>query len=329
MTIKLATDPNQDAQTAILTLGDFDTHIAPWVSGNTLKTISHPHHCDHYGSLAELDSASSLSQLNKAIVVAQHLEPEQIRALRQQATGQLTIVLITRSPFREYGHLFDGTSTGIDHIVAGPNAHTVLRELGLISARALGDEIQSSVSLTEYFLGQLTQTQRYDVAPNDSRKPINEAVQGFAEAVGMSQMGCRNIFSICEELLMNMMIDAPREAKANGITGRDQEHGILRCGFDGSVFYICAADPHGALKRETFYRYVSKTLLRNSPEKLLDTKADGAGIGMVRILSGCHGLLCRVKKGLRTEVMATIDSREHLRDLGTMARSIHFYSDPE
>lgn len=329
MTIKLATDPHQDAQTAILTLGDFDPHIAPWVSGNTLKTISHPHHCEHFGSQAELDSARSLPRLKKAVIVAQHLEPEQVRALRQQATGQLTIVLITRSPFSQYGHLFDGTSAGIDHIVAGPNAHTVLKELGLISTRALGDEKQASVSLTEYFLGHLTQTQRYDVDPSDSRKPINEAVQGFAESVGMSQMGCRNIFGICEELLMNMMIDAPREAEALGITGRDQEHGILRCGFDGSVFYICAADPYGALRRDTFYRYVGKTMLRHSPDKLLDTKSDGAGIGMVRILSGCHGLLCRVKKGLRTEVMATIDSREHLRDLGTMARSIHFYSDPE
>lgn len=331
---------------AIVTVGTFDGHAATLTHPNAMATLCHPLAWQHIPDLSQLGDhsahkqATSQSQkqclnqsqelegVRKRVIIAQNLTTKDLGHIEAVFGTDLILVLVTTEPFKAYGHLLaevNSSQVGIDHIVAAGSPHGLLREIKLIVNSARLDHPKGS--LKGYFFSNLQTTQRYDIGKMESRQAINQAVLKFAESVGMSQMGCRNIFGISEELLMNAMIDAPREAKARGITGRDKLKINLRCGFDGSVFFICAEDPYGALRRDTFYRYVGKTLLRHNPDQLLDTKAEGAGIGIVRILSGCHGLICRVKKGYRTEVMAMIDSKEHLRDLGAMARSIHFYSD--
>lgn len=274
------------------------------------------------------DIGASAEARPSTVVVTNFIDDDLLRAIHS-ALGRCQVAFITNEPFSAYGHLLAETTDlplGVDHIIAAHSAHSILRELKLIIDKTalMG---QDSPSLSDYFFPSFAVMQRFELPKGGQRQPINQAVQKFAESIGMNQMGCRNIFSISEELLMNVMIDAPRESAKLGLTGREQLPATLRCGFDGSTFFICAEDPFGALRRAKFYEYVGKTILRHNPEALLDRKADGAGIGIVRILSGCHGLFCRVKKGFSTEVMATIDSREHLRDLGSMARSLHFYTD--
>lgn len=299
----------------------------PLASLNSLSTLSHPYHWHHVRNFAELEQLPAESD-SRTLVVMDSASRESLAKIRDLFGEDSVVALITTKPFSYYGEFLADTASsrrGLDHIVAAHSQHSILRELKLVIDKTFAKD--ASLSLSDYFFPSLTMFQRHEIARGSQRQPINQAVQKFAESIGMNQMGCRNIFSICEELLMNVMIDAPREAEALGIAGRENIPAALRCGFDGSVFFICAEDPYGALRRETFYRYVGKTILRHNPEELLDSKADGAGIGIVKILSSCHGLFCRVKKGYSTEVMATIDSKEHLRDLGSMARSLHFYTD--
>lgn len=356
MTLKLEhSAPYASALTsAIVTVGTFDGHAATLINPNAMTTLCHPLAWQHIPDLSQLSAQAGSRQnqnqsqsstegesgtkglskgrqadrAKKRVVITQSLTPKDLNLIQSVFGSELILVLITTEPFKSYGHLLaevNSSPIGIDHIVAAGSPHGMLREIKLIV-----DSVRQSnpiASLAEFFFGNLQTTQRYEIGQLESRQTTNQAVLKFAESVGMSQMGCRNIFGISEELLMNAMIDAPREAQTRGITGREKHKITLRCGFDGSVFFISAEDPYGSLRRNTFYRYVGKTLLRHNPDQLLDTKADGAGIGIVRILSGCHGLICRVKKGYRTEVMAMIDSKEHLRDLGAMARSIHFYSE--
>lgn len=273
-------------------------------------------------------NSAKASAKTKALVVTNAVDENLLNTIHR-ALGDITVAVITAKPFSAYGHLLAETTElplGVDHIVAAHSSHSILRELKLIIDKIAATD-EPSPSLAEYFFPNFAMMQRFELPPGGQRQPINQAVQKFAESIGMNQMGCRNVFSISEELLMNVMIDAPREAANLGLSGREHLPATLRCGFDGSSFFICAEDPFGALRRTTFYTYVGKTILRHNPDRLLDRKADGAGIGIVKILSGCHGLFCRVKKGFSTEVMAVIDSREHLRDLGSMARSLHFYTD--
>lgn len=331
-----ATDTKSASQGKLVYLDLPGGCVTLQASANSFATLSHPHSWQRVSSVAALrtmakDDAASRKAGEAApqwLVISNHIDRTTMTAIHEAFGSECTVVLITTEPFSAYGQLLAETTDlplGLDHIVAAHSTHSVLRELKLVADKTFGAE--NPLSLTDYFFSHLSKIQRYEINPGQQRQPINQAVQKFAESLGINQMGCRNIFSICEELLMNMMIDAPRESITLGITGREQLPATLRCGFDGSVFFICAEDPYGALRRKTFYRYVGKTILRHNPDQLLDRKPDGAGIGIVKILSGCHGLFCRVKKGYSTEVMAAIDSKEHLRDLATMARSLHFYGD--
>jgi hypothetical protein len=160
-------------------------------------------------------------------------------------------------------------------------------------------------------------------------------VQDWVEACGIGKNIGRLAYGICEELLMNAVYDAPI---AGGRKHYEQyeryesrylapdEWATLKYGVDGRIFAISITDPFGAFVREKWFSYLRKALKRDDSDTLIDTKKNGAGLGLFKMLYSSHGVVCNVDPGKITEVIILISLNQPVRDFVHMPRSIHYFS---
>ena len=186
-----------------------------------------------------------------------------------------------------------------------------------------------------HYLEGDTPIQRYQVTGSDDRETLNYAVKRYCEHHQLGQNISKLAFGITEELLMNVIYDAPLAGgrtnyqnlpRTSKITLETEDEGELRFGCDGHVLAIGVSDPFGALTRAKLHQYLSKVLVRRNSVKLIDTKKLGAGLGLFKILYSSHSLICNVAPREKTEMIALIETNQHIRDFSRMTRSIHYFS---
>jgi hypothetical protein len=221
----------------------------------------------------------------------------------------------------------------VDHLVANrPGAAFSIDELRVTLQKLI---LQDFFGIEKY-LTPGTPIHRAGVTSSEDRDTLNSSVAQFAENCRLGQHTCKLLYGISEELLMNAVYDAPvagGRTKYNNlprsvpIVLEPDEYSQLSYGCDGQIFAIAVKDPFGALRRDKLYQYIKKVLRRNDQSgELIDKKDGGAGLGLFKILYSCHSLVCNVKPGQTTEVIALLDINQQVRDFGKVARSVHFFS---
>ncbi len=242
------------------------------------------------------------------------------------------IVLVTEYTMKKYSDSLVGKEAElIDHVIANrTNGQWLVNEIRITIQKIVRDEL---FGIDKYLLHDtkiLTKT----VKESGEREKCNTEVMAYAETFRAGNHTSKLIYGITEELLMNAIFDATAAGGATYHENADRplqiklrpEHYVnLDYGCDGSVFAVGVTDNFGAMARETFYRYLSKVMLRNDSQNLIDTKKGGAGLGLFKILYGSHSLICNVEPNKKTEVIALIDLKQQLRDFSRMARSISYF----
>ncbi len=242
------------------------------------------------------------------------------------------IALVTAMPMKEYSAELKGAEDELlDHIISNRSLHGwTTHDLRITISKILSGDIFG----IEKYLAPLCKIHNELVTSSQNRDYLNNKVMEFAQACHLGQHTSRMAFGITEELLMNTIYDAPAAGGIERFQNIDQttavklkpeEYGSLSFGCDGRVLAISCADPFGALKKSKVFKYLKKVLKRSSTEGLIDDKKGGAGLGLFKILYSSHGIVCNVKAGSKTEIMALIDVNNQLRDFSAMARSIHYF----
>lgn len=245
----------------------------------------------------------------------------------------LKVILMTEDTMEQYSTQLNGQDVELlDHIIANryPHSEWTAHEMRATLQKLLTGDIFG----IEKYLAPSAEIVRLDVKRSDDREYMNNQVMQFADKSGLSQHIGKLAFAISEEMLMNAIYDAPMEngrykygtlSRTVPVNLEPHEFAKLTFGCDSVIFAISVTDPFGGLRRDTFLAYLRKVLKRNESADLIDKKQGGAGLGLFKILYSCHSLVCNVKAGKTTEVMALIDVRQQLRDFSKMARSIHFF----
>lgn len=216
-------------------------------------------------------------------------------------------------------------------LIAGDDEHwaRALLRLGLSQSSDLSTSgLLQKDRLTE---------ERFSIVSSKSRTACLEAAVRFCEGKTLSKHAARAVTTIAEEFFMNAVFDAPvasgLESFVHLARGDERDFSKLQrkpelCFlWDGDTAVVQARDPFGALKAETFYEYMAKIKKRSEGEEYIDQKEMGAGLGLLKVLYHSHGIVCRVKKGVETEVSAFLFTKSHLRDFAKMARSIQYIED--
>jgi hypothetical protein len=148
----------------------------------------------------------------------------------------------------------------------------------------------------------------------EGRGKALDTVLAYAEEAKMRRQVRSAIGSVCEELLMNALYDAPVDENGNQIFAEVDPHDrtksrsprpvSIRYAATESQFAVAVRDRFGRLAKNTILAYIDKCL--HSPVQI-DRKTYGAGLGLYLVANAAASYLVNVAYGIATEVVCTFD----------------------
>ena len=122
------------------------------------------------------------------------------------------------------------------------------------------------------------------------------------------------IGSVCEELLMNALYDAPVDADGKQVFAEVDPHDrtdklsprpvSIRYAATEDMFAVAVRDRFGRLAKNTILSYIDKCI--HSPNQI-DRKTYGAGLGLYLVANAAASYVVNVAYGIATEVVCTFD----------------------
>ena len=152
-----------------------------------------------------------------------------------------------------------------------------------------------------------------------------ETVLGYAEQSKMRRQVRSAIASVCEELLMNALYDAPVDAYGQPMFADVDPHHrqrtrsprpvSIRYAATEQLFAVAVRDRFGRLSKNTILSYIEKCI--QSPNQI-DRKTYGSGLGLYLVANAAASYVVNVAYGIATEVVCTFDrgAKSPLRLLG-------------
>ena len=149
---------------------------------------------------------------------------------------------------------------------------------------------------------------------HEGRGKAIDTVLGFAEESKMRRQVRNAIGSVCEELLMNALYDAPVDEDGKQLFADIDPHDrtqtrsprpvSIRYAATEDVFAVAVRDRFGRLAKNTILSYIDKCI--TSPSQI-DRKTYGAGLGLYLIANAAASYVVNVAYGIATEVVCTFD----------------------
>ncbi len=163
-----------------------------------------------------------------------------------------------------------------------------------------------------------------------------DKIIAFAESMDLAGEKLRRVELAAEELLMNALYDAPRNADGQHrnaeldrrlpITLGADETVHMRYGCDGQTLAVAVADPFGSLSKRAVTDRLRK--VRDGIPKP-NAGVAGAGLGLVMTYSVANQLIFAVSPGRLTEVTAVLHVGGSNRAAQERGTAVHFYVSAE
>jgi hypothetical protein len=190
----------------------------------------------------------------------------------------------------------------------------------------VGDELDQGVYVTakklltgdifgiEKYLPDNTPVHYARLRDFEGRGKAIQTVLDFAEESKMRRQVRNAIGSVCEELLMNALYDAPVDADGKQVFAEVDPHDrtrtrsprpvSIRYAATDEMFAIAVRDRFGRLAKNTILAYIEKCI--HSPNQI-DRKTYGAGLGLYLVANAAAAYIVNVAYGIATEVVCTFD----------------------
>ena len=177
----------------------------------------------------------------------------------------------------------------------------------------------------EKYLPEGTQVHYLRLNDFEGRSRAIDTILEFAESMRIRRQIRSAIGSVCEELLMNALYDAPVDELGNQVFAEVDPHDrtktrspkpvSIRYAATDSQFAVAVRDRFGRLAKNTILSYINKCL--TSPSQI-DRKTYGAGLGLYLVANAAASYVVNVAYGIATEVVCTFDraSKAPLRLVG-------------
>lgn len=201
----------------------------------------------------------------------------------------------------------------------------------------VGDELDRGVFVTaqklltgdifgiEKYLPEGTAVHYLRLHDFEGRCRAIDSILEFAEEARIRRQIRTAIGSVCEELLMNALYDAPVDDFGNQVFAEVEPHArtktrspkpvSIRYAATDTQFAVAVRDRFGRLAKNTILAYINKCLA--SPAQI-DRKTYGAGLGLYLVANAAASYVVNVAYGIATEVVCTFDrsSKVPLRLVG-------------
>jgi hypothetical protein len=263
-----------------------------------------------------------------SLVCAYGFDGDAVRDACRAVPG-LRGVLWTAEPLRRsLRHLAE--CAAINHVLGRKDFESAPRpwELMMVLRRAI-DPGAGPPSLAAYLDWGFTGFEE-QVGSTAQRDLVVQRVQDFVLGLQVPKRLGEMMSELAHELLMNAMYDAPVDHQGRPkyavdrkaqITLAADEHAVLRLATDGTRVVLQVRDRYGGLMR----RHVVDGLARGLAGGEMDQSHGGAGLGMAVCHHNALAMFFDVSRGRHTEVTAMIELDLNLREVRTLARSLHLF----
>jgi len=202
----------------------------------------------------------------------------------------------------------------VSHLVGDPHD----RDLGITSEKLASGDLFG----LEKYVAAGTPVRERTIADAAAKRVAMGEVCAWAEGIGARRPVIARIESVIDELLMNAMIDAPRESRPSMLPGGNA---TLRWACDDKVLAISVGDAYGAIRQRDVIDHVRRA--RHERGKPQPASEEGAGLGLYLVLANVASLIVNVEPGRRTEVVCLFDvSRKERRAVAGGVRSLHVFA---
>lgn len=152
-----------------------------------------------------------------------------------------------------------------------------------------------------------------------SKDQICKEIEILSDSLLRSTFKSKMQYSIAEEMLMNAEKNALPTQKHPS-----QAPISLTCEYNDHLFLISTKDPYGSLSASIFFDYVMRQPGHNG-EHLIESKQNGAGLGLYKIIHSCHGILCHVQENVQTEVTSVFFPKVPILKVEKQPRLIQYF----
>jgi hypothetical protein len=194
------------------------------------------------------------------------------------------------------------------------------RDLGITSEKLVTGDL---FGLEKYIAPGSSVCERAVTGDADKRAAMGE-VWAWAEGHGVRRPVLHRLASVVDELLMNALLDAPRESRSPQVQPASAR-ALLRWSCDDRALAVSVADDFGTLSQRDVIDQVRRA--RRERGRPRAGTGVGAGLGLYLVLANVASLIVNVERGRRTEVVCLFDRprRERPAVCGGV-RSLHVFA---
>jgi len=204
----------------------------------------------------------------------------------------------------------------VSHMVRDPGD----RELTITSEKLVSGDL---FGVDKYLAAGARIGERSVGSDTETRRAVVE-VTSWAEAIGARRPIIHRLASVIDELLMNALHDAPREAPQEA--GTFERRAILRWGHDERALAISVSDGFGSLRQRDVIDHVRRARGERGRPNPATEPGEGAGLGLYLVLANVASLIVNVSPGRMTEVVCVFDlARASQRAVLAGVRSLHVF----
>ncbi len=165
----------------------------------------------------------------------------------------------------------------------------------------------------------------------DKTKAI-DIIMSYAQMAGVRAPVRDRMQLVADELMMNALYHAPTDAHGNeryaGYTQKqlaqvpEVDPIEVQYGCSGSYFGISVRDGFGSLSRAKALDYLRRA---GTEDARIETKAEGAGLGLINVVQSVSKLIFNLDPGHSTEAIGLFDMQLQSRGI-VGARSLHIFT---
>lgn len=173
----------------------------------------------------------------------------------------------------------------------------------------------------------------HTVTRSDERSRALSELESFLRAIDCYRSIEPMILTVADELLMNAVFSAPRDAENKPKYEERERHERFalepteyvefRYACDGRSVLVSVSDQFGSIDRDALVGYLGSGFL-GQKATVRETKG-GAGIGLYMIAHSITQLVFNIHKRVRTEVIATFYIRSGLRAFRESGQSLNLF----
>lgn len=173
-----------------------------------------------------------------------------------------------------------------------------------------------------HLLGGIDQLWSWSFSGRDDKALIKERLMMVAQGTDAMRESLSLIF---EELFMNAVIDAPREAKNRQISADSRRLSTMTLARRGDRLCLSCSDPYGTLKIEKFVSRMHQVYVEGAGQVInFDTDRGGAGLGCVLLFEHSAILALGVDVHKNTVVSCVVPATMNHRQKDLVKKSLHW-----